>query len=201
MKLREMDQFIAHCDKYFKQGGCLVLHPTDDCNPHIDVLIYEPNEVYPFWKLVTMGASSYRMPSVPNTLGNRNEYMMFIAPTEDLHNQTIVVWYCNTLMNVACYSIQTKSHITYGHSIEWEEEEGSDMVSAFIEMPQMIEDVSFLRCKLGVFKEIICLQVVLLTRSETERLLEVGPEKFSEFLYPEEGNAHYLCEKNRTEHF
>ncbi|MCI7813069.1 MAG: suppressor of fused domain protein [Lachnospiraceae bacterium] len=201
LKLGEMDRFMSHCDKHFKQGDCLVIHPTDDRTPHIDVLVYEPNEKYPFWKLVTMGASSQRMPSSPNTIGNRNEYMMFIDPSENLHDQNVVGWYYKTLLSVAWYPIESQCHITCGHSVEWGEEEGSDMVCAFIEMPQIIEEVSFLRCKLGLLKEIVCLQVVLLTRAETERLLEIGPEKFSEFLYPEEGTAHYLCEKKRTERF
>lgn len=77
------------------------------------------------------------------------------------------------------------------------------MVAAFLEMPQMISDVSFLRCRLGLLKPVvICLQAITLTRKETEELLKLGPQQFSEYLYPEEcEKAHYLCERFRSDRF
>lgn len=203
MNKKEMDKFISHCDKHFNQSDCTVLHAVDNQKPHIDVLLYIPNEEYPFWKLVTMGASDFSMPNVPNALGFRNEYMMFIDPSEDLTDRNVVGWYYSKLMGIAHYPIQTKSHISYGHSIEWGEEDESDMVAAFLEMPQMIADVSFLRCRLGLLKPVvICLQAITLTRKETEELLRLGPQQFSEYLYPEESeNVHYLCERYRSEKF
>lgn len=49
--------------------------------PHIDALLYAPNEAYPFWKLVTAGASDYKMSAPRGALGKRNEYMMFMTWT------------------------------------------------------------------------------------------------------------------------
>lgn len=40
--------------------------------PHIDALLYAPNEAYPFWKPVTAGASDYKMSSPRGALGKRN---------------------------------------------------------------------------------------------------------------------------------
>lgn len=200
MNLKEMDKLQEHCDKYFHQNNCTVIHPLE-MEPHIDVLVYEPNEAYPYWKLVTMGASDYKMPAPGNALGNRNEYMMFIDSSEDMTNPEIQNWYYSKLMEVAFYPISTNSFITYGHSVEWAPNDEEEMVGAYLEMPQVVEDVGVLRCKLSLLKTAICLQVILLNREETKKLLEIGPEQFSYFLYPEEGDCHFLCERSRSNRF
>ncbi len=203
MNIREMDKLTAHFDKYFEQSDSKVLHLTVETTPHIDVLIYSPNEKYPFWKLATMGASDYKMPKITNTFSDRNEYIMFVDSSVDLNDLETVNFYHNMLMEVAYYSVNTKTAITYSHSMEWGEAEDSDMVGAFIEMPQIIENSDILRCKLGLFKTVTCLQVVLLTRDEIDRLLQIGPRQFSDFLYPEEdgAQAHFLSEQRRSEKF
>ena len=55
-----MDKLIKHFDTYFEQNDSTVIHPIVDYGLHIDVLLYGPNDKFPFWKLVTMGASDYR---------------------------------------------------------------------------------------------------------------------------------------------
>lgn len=201
MKPAEMDKLTAHFNKYFKQNAPTVLHMTVETNPHIDVLVYPPSEAYPFWKLATMGASDYRMPKSPNAVADRNEYIMFVDPSEDLTDMSIMNFYHNSLLEVAFYPVTSSTPITYGHSMEWPADEDSDMVGAYLEMPQMIEDTGILRCKLGLMKTTACLQVVLLTHEEIDKLLEIGPEQFSYFLYPEEGEPHYISERRRSEKF
>ena len=200
MTQKEMDKLIQHFDTYFQQNDCMVLHPAA-INPHVDGLLYKPNETYPYWKLVTMGASDYKMPATKNALGNRNEYMMFIDSGEDMTNPEIANWYFGQLLEVAFYPISTKSFITYGHSVEWAPNDEEEMVGAFLEMPQIVENVRVLRCKLGMMKTVICLQVILLNRAETNMLLEIGPEQFSHYLYPDEGPCHFLCERSRSDKF
>ncbi|MBQ2810531.1 MAG: suppressor of fused domain protein [Clostridia bacterium] len=203
MKIKEMDKLTKHFDTYFEQSDCLVIHPVVDCGEHIDVLLYEPSEKYPFWKLVTMGASDYKMPSIDNTIANRNEYIMFVDASEDLTKIEIVGWYHEKLLSVAQFASSNSTHITYGHSFEWENDDPNDeMVGAFIEFPQVIENANVLRCKLGMIKTIACLQVVLLNDDELKKLLEIGPQEFSEYLYPNNnGRAHFLCERHRSERF
>lgn len=200
MNQKEMEKLTQHFDTYFHQSDCSVLHPAA-MNPHIDALLYKPNDRYPYWKLVSMGASDYKMPAPRNTLGNRNEYIMFIDPGEDMTNHEIADWYFKKLMEVACYPIFTNSFITYGHSVEWAPDDDEEMVAAYLEMPQMIENVGILRCKLGLMKTAVCLQVVLLNRKETQKLLETGPQQFSSYLYPDEGDPHFLCERSRSDKF
>ena len=200
MKQKEMGILMKHFDTYFRQSDCTVLHPGN-MEPHIDALLYRPNDAYPYWKLVTMGASDYAMPAPKHALGNRNEYIMFIDPSEDMTDHAIAGWYFNKLLGIARYPIATKSFVTYGHSMEWAAEDGEEMVSAYLEMPRVIEDVGILRCKMGFLKTVICLQAVLLNRDETNKLLQIGSEQFRYFLYPDEGDAHFLCERSRSERF
>ena len=200
MNTKEMDKLIRHFDTYFGQSEPTVLH-SEGMNPHIDVLRYPPNEKYPFWKLCTMGASDYKMPAPKQALGNRNEYMMFVSPEEDLTDRDTALWYASQLLETALYAVSTKSFVTYGHSMEWPQEDGEEMVGAYLEMPQVIEDVGLLRCNLSFIKTAVCLQVVLLTRQEIEKLMELGPVGFSYFLYPDEGKSHFLSQRKRTEEF
>ena len=203
MNTKQMDMFMKHCDRYFEQTDCTVLHPVAEGPYHVDVLLYKPTEKYPFWKLVTMGASDYKMPKVQNTIAMRNEYIMFVDKDEDLTDRETALWYHQKLMGVAMFAYAQKTHITYSHSFEWENDDPADeMIAAFIEFPQIIPDAGILRCKLGLFNTTACLQVVLLNKAELEKLMQIGPQAFSEFLYPEEdGKMHYLSQRVRDEKF
>ena len=203
MKVKEMDKIINHFDKYFEQTDSMVIHPIVDNGFHVDVLLYKPNEKYPFWKLVTMGASDYKMPSVPNTISQCNEYIMFVHGDEDLNNKELASWYFNKLVMVASFAHDNHCHITYGHSFEWQNDNSDDeMVAAFIEFPQIIETVEILRCKTSLLKTVACLQTVLLNKNDLEKLMEIGPQAFSEYLYPDnDEQLHFLSEKHRSEKF
>lgn len=203
MKIKEMDRLIQHCDTYFEQRDPVVLHPIVDGGLHIDVLLYEPNEKFPFWKLVTMGAGDYKMPAAQNTVGSRNEYMMFVDADVDLTDKEVLHWYYSKLLLTASFAYFNKTHITYAHSFEWENDEPDDeMTAAFIEFPQILGTTAVLRCKVSVLKTVTLLQVVLLNKSELEKLMEIGPQAFSNYLYPEDGSKpHFLSERHRSEKF
>ena len=204
MKTKEMDKLIKHFDTYFEQNDSTIIHPIVDDGLHIDVLMYAPSEKYPFWKLVTMGASDYKMPPVQNTVGLNNEYMMFIDAETDLTDKEVLMWYYENLLTVATFAYYNKTHITYSHSFEWEKEDPNDeMIAAFIEFPQIIGTTGILRCKLGLMKTVVCLQVVLLNKEELEKLMKIGPIAFSDYLYPEDDSskAHFLTERHRSEKF
>ncbi len=203
MKTKEMDKIVEHFDKYFEQADSIVIHPIVDNGFHVDVLLYKPNDKYPFWKLVTMGASDYKMPPVPNTISQYNEYIMFVHADEKLDNQEIAGWYFNKLVMIASFARFNKCHITYGHSFEWQNDDPDDeMIAAFIEFPQIVETVEMLRCKTSLFKTVACLQVVLLNKDDLAKLMEIGPQDFSEYLYPEDdGKSHFLSERHRSNNF
>ena len=203
MKIREIDKIINHFDKYFEQTDSMVIHPIVDNGFHVDVLLYKPNEKYPFWKLVTMGASDYKMPKISNTFGLFNEYIMFVDKEEDLNDREIVSWYHSKLVMIASYAKFYNTHVTYGHSFEWENDDPEEeMIAAFMEMPQVIPNVGILRCKIGMFKTVVCLQTVLLNKNDLNKLMEIGPQAFSNYLYPEnDEKQHFLSERHRSGNF
>lgn len=209
MKISEMNKLTKHFDRYFEADDCMVAHPTDGKEPHIDVLKYRPTAKYPFWKLATMGASDYKMPKISNTLGCRNEYIMFVDKDVDLDDKEVYIWYHDRLCTVAMYAFLNKTHITYAHCIDWKGSvakdsggEDEEMVAAFIEFPMVIEDVALLDCRMGLFKAVTCLEVLLINDAELEMLMKIGPQAFSEYLYPEEGGKiHFLSERHRSEKF
>ena len=127
---------------------------------------------------------------------------MFIDADENLDDQITLDWYRAQLLEVALYPFANNGFLSYGHSVEWTPEADEEMVGAFLEFPQVIEDSGILRCKLGLLKTAICLQVTLLNKSEMEQLLTIGPQQFSEYLYPEgKGTRHFISQRNRDEKF
>ena len=203
MKVKHMNKFVAHCDRCFQQKIDFVAHMVGENGIHVDVLVYEPNETYPFWKLVTMGASDYDMAPVQPTFGLNNEYVMFADKSVDLKDENIFKWYYDKLINVATFAYFNDTHVTYGNSFYVNRLDDEDeMVYCFIEIPQIIREVSFLHCKVGFSKVITCLQVVLLNEEEVEKLKDMGGERFSYWLNPEsEQDEHFIVEKKRTEKF
>ena len=205
MKLKHMDKLSAHLDRYLgaKEDECTVLHQVLDGGYHVDVFVYPPNEKFPFWKLVTVGTSDYKLPKmVAKPFSTRNEYMMFVDSEEDLTQQEVIRWYYNHLLHVATYAFREKTYVTYGHSFGWENEDPADeMIGAYLELPQVLEDFGVLRCKAGFGWTATFLQVVLLNKADVEHYMRIGPEQFSNYLYPENGRPHFLSQRHRDEKF
>lgn len=200
MRLTEMNRYTAHLSRYFQQeeGDCIVLHPRNHRKIHIDMLLFKPSRELPFWKLSTMGAGDYKLPL---TSSQRNEFLMFLPEDTDLSQAETLTWFCDVLLTVALYPMENHIAVRFGHSIVWGEQPGTDMVCACLQLPSPVSDPGFFKCRLGPFKQVSCLQVVLLTRQETEVLQKLGPEKFLDVLYPAEGPGHFLCEKYRSHRF
>jgi len=100
MKTKHIIKLMAHFDHYFGQNVAMVAPTPEGNGAKVDIMIYKPNEQYPYWKLVTIGASDYRMPGFSHGLGNRNEYIMFIDPNEDMHDLKQFSWYRDRLLEL-----------------------------------------------------------------------------------------------------
>lgn len=148
-----------------------------------------------------MGASDHKM-NGKNDLGNRNEYMMFVDADENFDDQDTLNWYRAQLLEVALTPVANNVFLSYGDSVKWTPKADEEMMGAFLEFPQIIEDPGILRFKLGLLKTAVCLQVTLLNESEMERLRAIGPQQFSKYLYPETGGTwHYLSQRKRDDKF
>ena len=193
MNQREMNKLIQHFEYYFNQCIYKVFHDNDR-EFHTDVLMFEPNEKYPFYKLVTMGASDYEMPKVNSSLPNRNEYILFLSPEMNIDSEDFK-WYLNFLIYIAKYAFYENAYISVGHSIELDPDNNSIFNSGFVLFPQIIEDSWVLTCKLGMLKKCACLQVMPITKSEVDKKNIIGSKAFHDCFYPEEGSPIYLADR------
>ena len=194
MKNKEMNKLIKHFEYYFKQTCKNIYHDDVSGGIHIDILLFEPNDQYPFYKLVTMGASDYAMPKVNSTLPNRNEYIIFLSKDVEVNSEDFN-WYINFISYVSRYAFYENANISVGHSIELEPNSHSSFKNAFILFPQIIEDSWILRCQLGLFKTCACLQVMPITEIDNAKNLSIGPEEFHNYFYPEEGEPIFLANR------
>ena len=192
MKARHMDKFIDHLNYYFEQEDPGVYH-RDGMKPHIDILRYPPNDKYPFWKLVTMGASDCKL-SKKGTIGRFNEYMLFV---DEQVRTTELNWYLDLLVMIALFPFDTGESISYRHSLEFPADENEEMKGVVILLPQVIKNTGILHCKLG-FKDVVCLQVMPITESEMKEKLMHGTKVLEDKFYPENGEYHFLAEQKRS---
>lgn len=192
MKVKHMDKLMDHLDFYFEQQEPSVYH-SDFMIPHIDILKYEPTEKYPFYKLVTMGASDYKLSKI-NTIGRYNEYMVFVD--KDATQQELM-WHVELLTMIASFPFETNESISYRHSLELPDDENSNMKGVIITLPKVIKNAGILSCKIG-FKTVKCLQLIPLTKEELDYKLKHGFDAIEKLFYPNKGESHYLSEINRT---
>lgn len=59
MNQKKMYALISHYDTYFKQDDCRLLHSVV-MEPHIDALLYAPNELTPFGSWSTQAQATTR---------------------------------------------------------------------------------------------------------------------------------------------
>ncbi len=112
-----------------------------------------------------------------------------------MKDQKVAALYYSSLKEISVYPQMPRCAVGFGHSIEWESEDDGEMIGAYIDFPQIIEDTGILRCKLSMFKTAVCLMVVLINRVETDTLLKTGTKQFSEYLFPSDGNLRFLSKK------
>lgn len=192
MIVKEMEKIMAYLDKYLEQEDCLVLNMNNDgLEMYVEVLLYEPTEKYPFWKLITLGASDYKMPRKTKSKARRNEYMLFVDGSVDLMVPKTLQWYYLQLLKIASHAQFRETHLTAGDCVEWLEEEGSAVVGAHLSVPAIIQGgKGHVFCP-RLFKKIVFLQALLATREELDSLRKGEVKR----LCTKEGTPRYLSKK------
>ena len=199
-----MQRIQKHFERSFQQPVTHVLHPTNENIFHLDVLCFEPTELYPFWKLATMGASDIVMPQKDVYGCNRNEYVMFIDKEVDFTNDFI--WYVNWLYLTAEYILNERKFVTVNHVLQVSNPPEGEMDGLIVLLPAAMYDGTILHCKTGLFKECTCLQIMPITQAEIDGAQVNGFEwlvsKFYPFIYgndeQQDDEEHYCAEKIRT---
>ena len=193
MIVKEMEKIMAYLDKYLEQEDWLVLNMNNDgLEMYVEVLLYEPTEKYPFWKLITLGASDYKMPRKAKSRARRNEYMLFVDGSVDLMVPKTLQWYYLQLLKIASHAQFHETHLTAGDCVEWLEEEGSSVVGAHLSVPAIIQGgKGHVFCP-RLFKKIVFLQALLATREELDSLRKGEVKR----LCTKEGTPRYLSKKS-----
>lgn len=199
MNKKNINKLAAHFDRYFNQISEKVIYSELDTGYVIDVMVYEPTDELPFYKLVTVGASDYKCKFRANSiLTPYNEYMMFVSKDVDLLEDDNWSWYYNKLMLAALYPKETDSFLTYQSMVNLGEDKESDMTGVYITFPQIINEAGILHAKLGILKKVTCLQVMPITKKEQEIYAHVGADALEDKFYPDNGQSIFLAEKFRT---
>lgn len=192
MIVKEMEKIMAYLDKYLEQEDCLVLNMNNDgLEMYVEVLLYAPTEKYPFWKLITLGASDYKMPRKAKSRARRNEYMLFVDGSVDLMVPKTLQWYYLQLLKIASHAQFHETHLTAGDCVEWLGEEGSAVEGAHLSVPAIIQGgKGHVFCP-RLFKKIVFLQALLATREELDSLRKGEVKR----LCTKEGTPRFLSEK------
>lgn len=180
MNTDAMEKLIAHFERCFGQETDTVLHSTAGTDPHIDVLVFAPTQKYPFWKLCTMGASDCKMPKregvrYGKTASPYNEYVMFLDPSLRVEKDSDDwKWYWKVLMETALFPFRSGEALVATDTVDL----GLDgpMKGVVLLFPEAVEDTSVLRCRLGLGKTAVCLQVMPVTSEEMDERLRRGDE-------------------------
>jgi hypothetical protein len=194
MNERQVDRLAAHFDKYFEQSRAGVMR--SNAIEDLQVFLYAPTQKYPFWKMVTAGASDVICE------GERTEAMIFIDGRTPLMqdartvNPQEIAWYFNVLVNAALYPKMSGQPIRYRKVIEFDCGEGMKGVTALL--PKVIDDVGIFTCNLNEGKTAHCYLLITVTEGEIEAFKENGIDYLDKYFYPAEGPIKFFCEPHRT---
>ena len=121
-ELNKVSAYIEHQYGEYEE----VMHEIVSFDVHLDVAMVPPTEEQPYYKLVTMGAGAYRM-DVPKEFKpyklERAEYVIFLPKDWDIKSSKEEdYWPIRMLKDVARLPILTESWLTYGHTVQMNED-------------------------------------------------------------------------------
>ena len=102
-----------------------VMHEIVSPDIHCDIVIVEPTEDQPYYKLITMGAGAYQM-NVPKSLKgevyDRAEYVIFLPKDWDLESDDEeFYWPIRMLKTIARLPIYLENWLGPGHTAQYED--------------------------------------------------------------------------------
>ena len=103
-----------------------VMHEIVSPDIHCDIVIVEPTEDQPYYKLITMGAGAYQM-NVPKSLKGevyeRAEYVIFLPKDWNIESDDEeFYWPIRMLKTIARLPINSESWLGLGHTVQLTED-------------------------------------------------------------------------------
>lgn len=122
---RELNKISAYIEQQYGTYD-EVMHEMVSLDIHLDVAMVPPTDEQPYYKLVTMGAGAYKM-NVPKEYKpfklERAEYVIFLPKDWNVKsNNEEDYWPIRMLKDVARLPIYTDSWLTYGHTVQMNED-------------------------------------------------------------------------------
>lgn len=120
----EMNKVSAYIEQQYGEYEN-VMHEIVSPDIHCDIVIVEPTEDQPYYKLITMGAGAYQM-NVPKSLKgevyDRAEYVIFLPKDWDLESDDEeFYWPIRMLKTIARLPIYLENWLGSGHTAQYED--------------------------------------------------------------------------------
>lgn len=188
-ELDEYEKYIGDCMGEGKQ----VFHEIASPDIHLDVIIIEPTEAEPYYKLITEGAGAYKQ-CVPNEYkgyaSNYAEYVIYLPATWNINsNEHKDYWPIGELKKIARLPISCDTWLGVGHTIHSEADmspvDPSTELNSFILLPTMNKYGENARLKMKSGKQISFYTLMPLYQKELDYEMEKGYKAFID-LIPDE---------------
>ena len=120
----EMNKVSAYIEQQYGEYEN-VMHEKVSLDIHCDIVLVEPTEDQPYYKLITMGAGAYQM-NVPKSLKgevyDRAEYVIFLPKdwNFDLYNEEFY-WPIRMLKTIARLPVYLENWLGSGHTAQYED--------------------------------------------------------------------------------
>lgn len=191
---KEMDKVSAYIEQQYGESE-LVGHEMVSPDIHCDIVIVNPTEEQPYYKLVTMGAGAYQM-NVPKELKsdvcNRAEYVIFLPEDWNLQSDKEEdYWPIRMLKTVARLTINTEDWLYYGHTVNLTDDgrpvAQNTKFNSCVLLPSMNKEGQMVKpLKLGMFgKKVAFIQIFPLYQEELEYKMEHSLDEMME-MYGDE---------------
>lgn len=174
---KEWEKVSAYIEQQYGESE-FVLHEIVSPDIHCDIVIVQPTEEQPYYKLVTMGAGAYKM-NIPQKLRSdvcdRAEYVVFLPKDWNLEsNKEEDYWPIRMLKTIARLPIGSEDWLGYGHTLNMTED-GSPVaentgLNSCILLSSIGRNEQFVKpLKLGLFgKKVAFYQLFPLYQEELE---------------------------------
>ncbi len=186
------------------------------CSPDIqcEILIVNPTENQPYYKLITMGAGAYKMnvpKGVKKSVFERAEYAMYLPKDWDLKNQKEeFYWPIRQLKNIARLSIKSNSWLCFGHTVSAYPDSSpvaeNTKLNSFMILPLLNGKRDIVKpLKLGFSKKINFYEVFPIYQEELSYKLNSSLEELYKLIDPKDLygavdiNRKNYCAENSTQ--
>jgi hypothetical protein len=189
---KELNEYEEHVTKHFGEFK-EVFHEMVSPDVHLDVIIIEPTEDEPYYKLITEGAGAYRQNAPKeyvDSKGHYAEYMIFLPADWNIKsNEMSYYWPIGELKKIARLPIDCNTWLGAGHTIhsnaDMEQIDESTKLNSFMLLCGLDKDAKQCELRLKSGKLINFYLLMPLYQEELDYKLNNGYEAFMN-LVPDE---------------